>query len=94
MKIRMKIDIGEGPLEVETSLSTIVAWERKFKRKASDLSNGVGIEDLAFLAHEACKKNSISVPLMLDEFINKLVNIEVLSEETPNPTERSPIDAD
>lgn len=94
MKIRMKIDIGEGPLEVETGLSTIVAWERKFKRKASDLSNGIGIEDLAFLAHEACKKNSISVPLMLDDFINKLVDINVLSEETPNPTERSPIDAD
>lgn len=94
MKIRMKIDIGEGPFEVETGLSTIVAWERKFKRKASDLGNGIGIEDLAFLAHEACKKNSISVPLMLDDFINKLVDINVLSEESPNPTERSPIDAD
>ena len=94
MKIRLKIDIGEGPLEVDTSLATIVAWERKFKRKASDLSNGVGIEDLAFLAHEACKKNSIPVPLMLDDFINKLADIEVVSEENANPTERSPIDAD
>ena len=94
MKIRMKVDIGNGPFEVQTTLATIVAWERKFKRKASDFANGIGIEDLSFLAHEACKASSVTVPLMLDDFINKLQDIEVLYEETPNPTERSPIDAD
>jgi len=94
MKLRMRINIGDGPLEVETSLATIVAWERKYKRKASDLGNGIGIEDLAFLAHEACKANSITVPLALDDFIKKLDEIEVVSEERPNPTAGSPIDAD
>ena len=69
MKLRMLIDIGDGPFEVETKLSTIVAWERKYKRKASELATGIGIEDLAFLAHEACRANSITVPVALDEFI-------------------------
>lgn len=94
MKLRMKLNLGDGPIEVQTTLATIVSWERKFKRKASDLGNGIGIEDLAYMAHEACKAASILVPLALDDFIKKLEDIEVISEEAPNPTERSPIDVD
>lgn len=94
MKLRMKIDLGEGPIELHTTLATIVAWERRYKRKASDIVNGIGIEDLAFMAHEACKMNHITVPVNLDEFIKKLTDIEVLAEEQANPTDRPPIDAD
>lgn len=94
MKLRMLIDIGDGPFEVETKLSTIVAWERKYKRKASELATGIGIEDLAFLAHEACRANSITVPVALDEFIKKLDTLEMVTEEKARPTERSHIDAD
>lgn len=95
MKITMKIDIGEGPIEVTTNLATIVAWERRFKRKASTLDrDGVGIEDLAFLAHEACKQRGITVPAVLDDFIRRLEEIEVVDQETPNPTERPLTDAD
>ena len=94
MKLRMLIDIGDGPFEVETKLSTIVAWERKYKRKASELATGIGIEDLAFLAHEACRANSITVPVALDEFIKKLDTLEMVTEEKARPTERSHTDAD
>jgi len=94
MKITLRIDIGSGPFEVTTSLATIVAWERRYKRKASDLANGIGIEDLAFLAHEACKGQSITVPAVLDDFIKKLEEIEIVSEEPGNPTDRPPTDAD
>lgn len=92
MKLRMRIDLGEGPIEVQTNLATVVAWERKFKRKASQMSEGMGIEDLAFLAHEACKQNQITVPLMLDDFIKKLEELDVISEEKPNPSRRPPTD--
>ena len=90
MKLRLQIDLGEGPIEVETNLATIVAWERKYKRKASQMGEGMGVEDLAFLAHEACKQNQIIVPLVLDDFIKRLESLDVITETRTNPTSGSP----
>ena len=50
MKITIRYTRKGETVEVSTSLLTVVAWERKFKRKASDMGNGMGIEDIAFLA--------------------------------------------
>ena len=93
MKIAIKVDIGEGPVQVETNLFVTVLWERKYKRKASDLAQGVGAEDLAFMAHEAMKQAKIQVPMMLDDFIKKIVTLEVVDSEGANPTQEAPTDA-
>ncbi len=87
MQLTLRVDQGEGPIEVSTNLFTIVSWERKFKRKASDMSNGIGIEDLAYLAHQACQQHNVVVPVVLDDFIKKLVLLEVVSDEPDHPTE-------
>ena len=51
MKITLKVTPNEGePYEVTTNLFVVVAWERKTKRQASSLANGIGAEDLAFFA--------------------------------------------
>jgi hypothetical protein len=76
--------------EVVTTLGVIVAWERRFKRKASDMANGFGIEDLAFLAYEASKLHKIVVPAVFDQFINELEHIEIVTEEPANPTHAAP----
>lgn len=93
MKMNLKVDIGEGPVVVETNLFITVLWERKYKRKASDLAQGVGAEDLAFMAHEAMKQAKIVVPAMFDDFIKKIVSLEVVDSETANPTLEAPTDA-
>jgi hypothetical protein len=90
MQTKLAIDLGEGEIVVETNLWVITLWERKFKRKASDLINGVGIEDLAFMAHEVCKQQKILVPAMLDDFIKKLVKLEPVEDTTVVPTEPAP----
>jgi hypothetical protein len=70
MQLTLQIDLGQGPVQVKTNLMVIVNWERKYKRKASQLGEGgIGMEDLAFMAHEACKVCAVPVPLMLDDFI-------------------------
>jgi hypothetical protein len=90
MKLKLKIDAGAGEYEVETNLFVIVTWERKFKRKASDLaSGGIGMEDLAFMAYEATKQAGITVPVMFDDFIKRLVTLEVVESESANPTEEA-----
>lgn len=87
MKLKLKINTGNGDYEVETNLFVIVTWERKFKRKASDLaSGGIGMEDLAFMAYEATKQAGIVVPAMFDDFIKRLETLEIVETETTNPT--------
>ena len=86
MKLTLRVDQGDGPIEVSTNLFTIVAWERKFKTKASNIANGIGMEDLAFLAHTALQQIGVVVPVVLDDFIKKIVTLEVVDNEPENPT--------
>ena len=93
MQLTLKVELPDNTYTVTTNLYVVVAWERKFKRKASDMANGIGIEDLAFLAYEASKLNKIVVPAEFDNFIKQLVNIEVVEQEQPSFTEAVPTDA-
>jgi hypothetical protein len=92
MKLTLRVDQGDGPMEVTTNLFTIVAWERRFKTKASNIANGIGLEDLAFLAHTALQQIGVVVPIVLDDFIKKVTVLEVVDNETENPTVRATTD--
>ncbi len=89
MQLTLKVTPVEGePYECKTNLFVIVAWERRFKTKASSLSTtGVGLEDLAFMAYESCKQMNIPVSPSFDDYVKKLANIEVVEEEQVNPTD-------
>jgi hypothetical protein len=84
--------MGEGPIEITTNLYVMVAYERKFKRKASDMANGIGIEDLLYLAYESCKLHKIVVPVAFDDFVKKCLIIEVVGQEDENPIQEAPTD--
>jgi len=86
MKLTLRVDQGDGPIEISTNLFTIVAWERRFKTKASKIAEGIGMEDLAFMAHTALQQNGVVVPVVLDDFIKKIVLLEVVDTEHENPT--------
>lgn len=84
----MKVDQGQGEYEVETNLYVIVTWERKFKRKASDIqTGGIGIEDLAFMAYESSKLAGVTIPAMFDDFVKRLTTLEIVETETITPTQ-------
>ena len=89
MKLTLRVDQGDGPIEVTTNLFTIVAWERRFKTKASNIANGIGLE---FLAHTALQQIGVVVPIVLDDFIKKVTVLEVVDNETENPTVRATTD--
>ena len=72
--------------EVTTSLGVSIAWEQKFKAKAPQLAQAVGMEDLAYLAYEASKRAKIVVPSEFQKFCDDLENLEVLDSEAANPT--------
>ena len=90
MKITLQVEQTDGlTYQVVTNLFSIVALERKFKIRASDLASGVAMEHLAFLAFEGAKQSNITVPLTFDDYIKGLVSVEVVSEDTANPTQEA-----
>ena len=90
MKITLNVEQQDGQTyQVTTNLFSIVALERKFKIRASDLASGVAMEHLAFLAFEGAKQNGIVTPAVFDDYIKKLVSVEVVSEDTANPTDEA-----
>ena len=83
MQLTLRAVFKDGTsYEVQTNLMTIVLWERKYRRKASDIANGIGVEDLAFMCYEASRLSGITVPSSLDAFITSLTNIEVVDQAT------------
>lgn len=94
MKLKLRVDLGNGPIDVETNLWVMTQWERKYKRKISEMGTGIGIEDLSFMAHAALQQNNVVVPVALDDFIKQLQNIEVVSDEDSidRPTGAAPTD--
>ena len=90
MQLTLKGSLPDNAYEVTTNLFTVVAWERRFKRKASDMATGIGIEDLAYLAWEASKHHKVVVPGDFDAFIKQLVNIEVVEAVDPSPFTPAP----
>jgi hypothetical protein len=88
MQLTLKAVFKDGNTQqIETDLATIVAWERKYKRKASDMASGIGVEDLAFMCYTATQKSGITVPSTLDTYIESLKNIEVVDQNNPKAVE-------
>lgn len=88
MKVTLEVtEVGGNAYQVTTNLFTIVAMERKFKIRASDLAQGIAVEHLAFLAYESCKQQSIPVPAVFDDYVKKLEGIEVVDQDTVNPSD-------
>lgn len=85
--LTLRYDIGDGPVEVTTNLYVMVAWERKFATKASRMSEGLGMEDLAYMAFEASRQLKLTMPAVFDDFVKRVVgDIEVIGAELPDPT--------
>ena len=92
MNLTIRIDLGDGPQDIHTNLWAVVAWERKYKTKASQMATAAGMEDLAFLAYEAMKGQKMVVPAVFDDFIKKIVSLEVVGSDE-RPTRGEPEDA-
>lgn len=88
MQLHLRVTTNEGvAYDVQTNLFTIVAMERKFKIRASDLEHGVAMEHMVFMAYEASKAAGVPVSPVFDDFIKTLANVEVIETEPENPTD-------
>lgn len=92
MELNITITTTDDRWQVTTTPWVIMAWERKFKTKASALATtGIGIEDLIFLGYEATKLTGRTVPMNFDTFAQSVTNIEVDAEaDSARPTGAAP----
>ena len=84
MKLHIKVTHSGQPRTVETSLAIIVAWERKYKKRAGDLAGGFAVEDLAFMAWQAGYKKEHGD---FDKWLEQLEDLEVIDSRESHPTE-------
>lgn len=92
MRIKLTVTPYDGePYDIETNLWIIAQWERRTKRKMSDLANAQGAEDLAILAYFATRESGRTVPATVDDFMKQTAEIGI-AEDTPpsNPTVAAP----
>jgi hypothetical protein len=84
MKMELKVIYLSGEeVEVVAVVPDFIAWERHSKRKMSDFSNAIGMEDLAFLAWSVINRTSKVKPF--EGWINEVEIIEPV-ETDPKAT--------
>ena len=96
MKLTIKVSFKTPAAEVvtetvETSIATVAAWERKFKRRVSDLQAGIGVDDIMFMTWHrltATKRESREY----DAWLDSVENFDVLEVAAANPTEATASD--
>lgn len=90
MRIKLHVETTDGSYTVTTTMSAIVAFERKYKIGAGQLANDVHIEWLAYLAYESAKRAGIVVPIVFDDYLDQIINIEPEDAGPENPTHAAP----
>ncbi len=91
MKLTIKVSFKTPAAElvteqVTTTSATAAAWERKFKRRASDLQAGIGIDDIMFMAWHQLNVNKRE-GRDYDTWLVSVEDFEVVETAHANPTE-------
>ena len=82
--LTLDLDYGQGPERIVTSLWSLAQWERKTSRKIPQIStDGIGMDDLFFLAHATLVQQGAEVPKNLDQFIQQLVSLDLVDTTEP-----------
>ena len=86
IEVSFKTPAAESVKEtVTTTIATVAAWERKFKRRVSDLQGGIGVDDLMFMTwHQltVTKRESREY----DAWLNSVEDFNVVETAQANPT--------
>ena len=74
LRLAFSVEDADGSRRVDVGPSTLVAWERKTGRKVSQLSEGIGAEDMAWLVWHADKRAG-NTKASFDQFLEQIVDL-------------------
>ena len=88
MQLNIRVDMhdGNGAQDIRTTMWAMVAWERKYNVKIAQLSEKLGIEDIAYIAYETLRSLKRPTPATFDDFLKKNPDIEILGAGDDSPT--------
>lgn len=88
MRLRITVETLDGRRTVAEILPVdVLRWERKYKTKISAAAtSGLGIEDLAYLAHGSLRRTGEIDEPSVDVWIESVASIEP-GDDTAVPTE-------
>lgn len=86
MELSISVTTADTAFTVTTTPWVIMLWERRYKAKVSNLGNGVGAEDLVYMAYEAAKMAGHTVPINFEAFAQSVTSIEVVDGDAARPT--------
>lgn len=87
MELRLRVEANGQTQHVVANPWVIMLWERRMKTKVSKvMSDGLGLEDMAFMTYEALKAKGVEVPQTFDLFAMTITSLEV-EEDEARPTE-------
>jgi hypothetical protein len=90
MELRLRVEAAGETHHVIAGPWVVMLWERKYKTKASRImSEGLGLEDMAFMAYESLKAKKVDVPPTFDLFAMTITDLEVEGDDA-TPTEAAP----
>lgn len=88
MRAGIKVTYLDGRVESATAIvADFIAWERLTGRKASTLSDGVGIEDLAMLAHAGLKRSNTNIP-SFEDWLAEVADLDMVDDVDPKATKK------
>lgn len=91
MELTITVTTVDETYQVTTTPWVIMAWERKYKTKVSKVAtDGLGLEDLAYLAWEASKTSGRTVPMSFDAFAQSIKGLELGGDDNATPTLAAP----
>lgn len=87
MQLTIRVDQhdGNGPQDIKTTMWAMVAWERKYNVKIAQLSEKLGIEDIAFITYETLRSLKRTTPASFEDFLKKNPDIEILGAGDDSP---------
>lgn len=81
MKLSFDVTLATGEeLKIQAGVADFIAWERKTKKRISDLQDGAGMEDMVFLAWHAQKRQNPKTP-EFDVWIESIDTLEAVNED-------------
>lgn len=83
MKLQLQVTMADGSVETATAIvADFIAWEKHSKRKISDLANGAGMGDMAYLAYSVFKRKNPNLP-DFDKWVEGIDALEAVDSDDP-----------
>lgn len=83
MRLTLQVTLADGSEQTATAIvPDFIAWEKHTKKKISDLAEGAGIGDMAYLAWASIKRKEPSTP-DYEIWVEQVDSLEAV--DTPDP---------